>query len=84
MAGMADVMRAMKDPGIALVDCRSPEERRGEIGRGQRKGRIPGVEERAQARRFPGRDQLRRLLVRVGVGSGESDRARLIGFEVSA
>jgi 3-mercaptopyruvate sulfurtransferase SseA len=84
MAGMADVMRAMKDPGIALVDCRSPEEWRGGIGRGQRKGRIPVSKNALRLAGFPGRDQLRRLLVRVGVGSGESDRARLIGFEVSA
>lgn len=41
-AGTADVKEAMTEARIALVDCRSPEEWRGEIGRGERKGRIPG------------------------------------------
>jgi len=41
-ASMADVTRATKDAGVALIDCRSPEEWRGEIGRGRQKGRIPG------------------------------------------
>lgn len=41
-ADTAAVKAAMKDARIAIVDCRSPEEWRGEIGRGEQKGRIPG------------------------------------------
>jgi thiosulfate/3-mercaptopyruvate sulfurtransferase len=41
-ASMGDVRDAMKNPGIDVVDCRSPEEWRGEMGRGEQKGRIPG------------------------------------------
>jgi thiosulfate/3-mercaptopyruvate sulfurtransferase len=41
-AAAADVKEAMKSARVALVDCRSPEEWRGEIGRGEQKGRIPG------------------------------------------
>jgi thiosulfate/3-mercaptopyruvate sulfurtransferase len=42
-AGTPEVKAAMQAPGVALVDCRSPEEWRGEIGRGDKaKGRIPG------------------------------------------
>ena len=41
-AGTAQVKAAMTAAGVALVDCRSPEEWRGEIGRGEKaKGRIP-------------------------------------------
>jgi len=40
-ASTADVKRAMNEGRVALVDCRSPEEWRGEIGRGEQKGRIP-------------------------------------------
>jgi thiosulfate/3-mercaptopyruvate sulfurtransferase len=36
------VRAAMKASGVVLVDCRSPEEWRGEIGRGEQTGRIPG------------------------------------------
>jgi thiosulfate/3-mercaptopyruvate sulfurtransferase len=41
--GTAEVKAAMRDAGMALVDCRSPREFAGEIGRGERKGRIPGA-----------------------------------------
>jgi thiosulfate/3-mercaptopyruvate sulfurtransferase len=39
----AEVRRGMQDPGARLVDCRGPRDFRGEIGRGQRTGRIPGA-----------------------------------------
>ena len=39
----AEVRAAMKDGGSVLVDCRSPKEFAGVIGRGERKGRIPGA-----------------------------------------
>jgi len=42
-ATSADVRAAVGDPGVALVDLRSPPEFRGEIGRGDRKGRIAGA-----------------------------------------
>lgn len=41
--GSREVRAGLGDPGIRLVDCRSPKEFRGEIGRGERKGRIPGA-----------------------------------------
>ena len=41
-ASIAEVKDAVKGSGAVLVDCRSPEEWRGEIGRGEQKGRIPG------------------------------------------
>ncbi len=40
-ASISEVKDAIKGSGPVLVDCRSPEEWRGEIGRGERKGRIP-------------------------------------------
>lgn len=39
----AEVRGVLNDPRVALVDCRSPKEFVGEIGRGQRKGRIPSA-----------------------------------------
>lgn len=42
-AGAADVRAALADPGTALVDCRSAREFMGEVGRGEKKGRIPGA-----------------------------------------
>ncbi len=42
-AGAAEVRVLLNDSGVALVDCRSPKEFLGEIGRGERKGRIPGA-----------------------------------------
>ena len=41
--GGAWVRTAIGDPRAAIVDLRSPSEYRGEIGRGERKGRIPGA-----------------------------------------
>jgi len=41
--GTAEVRGAMKGQEFVLVDCRSPKEFVGEIGRGERKGRIPGA-----------------------------------------
>jgi thiosulfate/3-mercaptopyruvate sulfurtransferase len=42
-AGAKEIMEALGDPTVDLVDCRSPREYRGEVGRGNRKGRIPGA-----------------------------------------
>jgi len=42
-ASAAEVRARLGDPGVTLVDCRSPAEFRGEIGRGARTGRIPGA-----------------------------------------
>ncbi|MBI2879010.1 MAG: sulfurtransferase [Candidatus Rokubacteria bacterium] len=41
--GSREVRAALGDPAVCLVDCRSPKEFRGELGRGERKGRIPGA-----------------------------------------
>ena len=41
--GSADVRAAIGDPATVVLDLRSPREYRGEIGRGDRKGRIPGA-----------------------------------------
>ncbi len=41
--GTAEVKAAMRDREAVLVDCRSHKEFVGEIGRGERKGRIPGA-----------------------------------------
>jgi thiosulfate/3-mercaptopyruvate sulfurtransferase len=38
-----EVRRAIGDGQVRLVDCRGPGDFRGEIGRGERKGRIPGA-----------------------------------------
>lgn len=38
-----EVRALLSDSRVALVDCRSPKEFFGEIGRGNRKGRIPGA-----------------------------------------
>ncbi len=42
-ASSKEVLEALGDPTVQLVDCRSLREYRGEIGRGKRKGRIPGA-----------------------------------------
>jgi thiosulfate/3-mercaptopyruvate sulfurtransferase len=42
-ASSAEVRSAIGDPKVVLVDLRSPSEFRGDIGRGNRKGRIPGA-----------------------------------------
>jgi len=41
--GTTEVKAATCRAGTVLVDCRSPKEFVGEIGRGERKGRIPGA-----------------------------------------
>jgi len=41
--GSGEVRAAIGDPSVALVDLRSPPEFRGEIGRGNRKGRVAGA-----------------------------------------
>lgn len=41
--GSREVRAALGHPAVCLVDCRSPKEFRGELGRGERKGRIPGA-----------------------------------------
>jgi len=41
--GSADVRAAIGDPATVVLDLRSPREYRGEIGRGDRKGRIPSA-----------------------------------------
>jgi thiosulfate/3-mercaptopyruvate sulfurtransferase len=38
-----EVRQALGDAGVRIVDCRSPRDFRGEVGRGERKGRIPGA-----------------------------------------
>ena len=53
-ASMADVKDAMKDPGVDLVDCRSPEEFRGEMGRGEQRGRIPSSKNVPSAKALEG------------------------------
>jgi len=42
-AGSPEVRAAIGDPSVVLIDLRSPPEFHGEIGRGDRKGRIPGA-----------------------------------------
>ncbi len=42
-AGVDEVRARLDDPAVVLVDCRSPAEFRGEIGRGEKFGRIPGA-----------------------------------------
>jgi len=41
--GSADLRAAIADPATVMLDLRSQREYRGEIGRGNRKGRIPGA-----------------------------------------
>lgn len=38
-----EVRQAIRDPRARLVDSRGPRDFRGEVGRGERKGRIPGA-----------------------------------------
>lgn len=42
-ASVEEVQKALASSSPALLDCRSGKEFRGEIGRGERKGRIPGA-----------------------------------------
>ncbi len=55
--GTAEVKSAMRDAGAVLVDCRHPREFAGEIGRGERKGRIPGAVNIPVARFFTAEDK---------------------------
>lgn len=41
-AAAGEVRARLGEPAVTLVDCRSPAEFRGEVGRGERPGRIPG------------------------------------------
>jgi thiosulfate/3-mercaptopyruvate sulfurtransferase len=43
LATRDEVRRGIGDPRVRLVDCRGPRDFRGEVGRGERKGRIPGA-----------------------------------------
>ncbi|MBI4573275.1 MAG: sulfurtransferase [candidate division NC10 bacterium] len=43
LATCDEVRRGIGDPRVRLVDCRGPRDFRGEVGRGERKGRIPGA-----------------------------------------
>jgi len=43
LATRDEVRRGIGDPQVRLVDCRGPRDFRGEVGRGERKGRIPGA-----------------------------------------
>lgn len=42
-AAADEVRRAIGDPRVRIVDCRGPGDFRGEVGRGERKGRIAGA-----------------------------------------
>ncbi len=55
--GTAEVKAAMRDAGAVLVDCRHPREFAGEIGRGDRKGRIPRAVNVPVARFFTAEDK---------------------------
>jgi thiosulfate/3-mercaptopyruvate sulfurtransferase len=73
-APVDEVRRRLGDPAVALVDCRSPAEFRGEIGRGERLGRIPGSVNLPVGRLMDGEHkvwrseaELRRLFEEAGV-----------------
>lgn len=73
-APVDEVRRRLDDPGLALVDCRSPAEFRGEIGRGERLGRIPGAVNLPVGRLMDGEHhvwrpeaELRRLFEEAGI-----------------
>jgi thiosulfate/3-mercaptopyruvate sulfurtransferase len=73
-ADTVTVRAALTDSGVALVDCRSPEEWRGEIGRGEHSGRIPGSRNVPSVQVFQGEfrtwkrpEDLRRLYEGAGV-----------------
>lgn len=72
----AEVRAALGDPTVRLVDCRDPRQYRGEVTRGERKGRIPGAVNvpikslvEGEHKTFKSDEELRRLLVRVGARS---------------
>ncbi len=73
--GSAKVRAAIGDPGAAIVDLRSPREYRGEIGRGERKGRIPSARNvpasilvSGEYRTFNSETELRRAFEAAGIG----------------
>ncbi len=73
-AAVEDVRARLGDPDRVLVDCRSPAEFRGEIGRGDRTGRIPGAVNLPVGRLMEGEHhtwrseaELRRLFEAAGV-----------------
>ncbi len=75
-APVDEVRRRLDDPAVVLVDCRSPAEFRGEIGRGERLGRIPGSVNLPVGRLMDGEHkvwrpeaELRRLFEEAGVRS---------------
>lgn len=89
-AEMDEVRRRIHDPAIALVDCRSPAEFRGEVGRGERVGRIPGALNLPVGRLLAGEHkvwrpepELRRLFEEAGV-SPERDVVTYCNAGVSA
>jgi len=73
--GGAEVRAAIGDPRVAIVDLRSPREHRGEIGRGERKGRIPGARNApastlvsGEFKTFKSEAELRRGFEAAGIG----------------
>ncbi len=73
-ASVDEVRRRLDDPAVVLVDCRSPAEFRGEIGRGDKVGRIPGSANLPVGRLMDGEHkvwrpegELRRLFEEAGV-----------------
>ena len=72
--GSAEVRAAIGDPSVAILDLRSPPEYRGEIGRGDRKGRIPsarnvptGALVSGEYKTFNSEAELRRAFEAVGI-----------------
>jgi len=73
-ASTGEVRAALRDGRAVVVDCRSPEEWRGEIGRGERKGRIPGTRNMPSAqlqdgpfRTWKGAEEIRALYAGAGI-----------------
>ncbi|MFQ5521032.1 MAG: sulfurtransferase, partial [Candidatus Methylomirabilia bacterium] len=69
-----EVRSTLNDPHVTLVDCRSPKEFRGEIGRGERTGRIPGAVNvpvgrflDAQQKTWKGPTEIRKMFEEAGV-----------------
>ena len=69
-----EVRTRLGDPAVALVDCRSPAEFHGEVGRGERVGRIPGALNLPVGRLMGGEhkvwrsdDELRAIFAEAGV-----------------
>ncbi len=72
----ADVRAAIGEPRTVLLDLRSPREYRGEIGRGDRRGRIPGARNvpagalvSGEYQTFNPEAELRRAFEAAGIGS---------------